>query len=263
MAEKEELHLQANFVTHFFQQEVNLLSGVRGEIEYIIDDFQGMSTFLSVVDAKEENDQELKVWSNKSMILLMALKIFRQNNSHAWLTVSESINIEDLMKDMIQQLFAEILRYVVVFDDVWKVDVWEAVKSVLPDNNCGSRVILTTCLSNIASSTYCNETDGNVYTFMLLSSEESWMLFCNKTFRGNLCPPHLKEISHKFFKKFNALPLAIVVISGMKDQRRIDKWEMIYRNLGAELEGNDRLESMKKALSLSCNYLPDYLKTCF
>ncbi|KAI7990025.1 Disease resistance protein RPM1 [Camellia lanceoleosa] len=71
-------------------------------------------------------------------------------NSHAWLTVSELINIEDLMKDMIQQLFTEILqpdpsevetmsinrlkgvvkdflqqmRYVVVFDDVWKVDVW-------------------------------------------------------------------------------------------------------------------------------------------
>ncbi|KAL7188100.1 hypothetical protein ACSBR1_038037 [Camellia fascicularis] len=40
---------------------------------------------------------------------------------------------------------------------------------------------------------------------------------------------------------------------------------MIYRNLGAELdlEGNDRLESMQKALSLSYNYLPDYLETCF
>ncbi|XP_028121410.1 disease resistance protein RPM1-like [Camellia sinensis] len=175
-------------------------------------------------------------------------------NSHAWLTVSESINIEDLMKDMIQQLFTEILqpvpsdietmsinrlkgmvkdflqqrRYVVVFDDVWKVDVWDAVKSVLPNNNCGSRVILLTCLSDIASSTYCNETDGNVYTLMPLSAEESWMLFCNKTFRGNLSPPHLKEISHKFLKIFNGLPLAIVAISGslaIKDQSksRIDE----------------------------------------
>ncbi|KAL7188103.1 hypothetical protein ACSBR1_038040 [Camellia fascicularis] len=48
-----------------------------------------------------------------------------------------------------------------------------------------------------------------------------------------------------------------------EDQSRIDEREMIYRNLGAELEGNDRLESMKKALFLSYNYLSDYLKTCF
>ncbi|KAI8022133.1 Disease resistance protein RGA5 [Camellia lanceoleosa] len=146
------------------------------------------------------------------------------------------------------------------------VDVWDAVKSVLPDKNCHSRVILTTRLSDIASSTCCSETDGNVYTLMPLSAEESWMLFCNKTFRGNLFPPHLKEISHKFFKKFNGLLLAIVAISGalaIKDQSKIDEWEMIYRNLGAELEDNGSLESMQKALSLSYNYLPDYLKTSF
>ncbi|XP_028056480.1 disease resistance protein RPM1-like [Camellia sinensis] len=145
-----------------------------------------------------------------------------------------SINrLKGMVKDFLQQR-----RNVVVFDDVWKVDVWDAVKSMLPDNNCGSRVILTTCLSDIASSTYHNETNGNVYTWMPFSTEESRMLFCNKTFQGNLCSPHSKEISHKFFKKFNELPLAIVAISGalaIKDQSRIDEWEMIYRNLGAEL----------------------------
>ncbi|KAL7211220.1 hypothetical protein ACSBR2_014155 [Camellia fascicularis] len=45
-----------------FQQGVNLLSGVRGEIEFIRDEFECMPAFLSVVDAKKENDQELKVW---------------------------------------------------------------------------------------------------------------------------------------------------------------------------------------------------------
>ncbi|KAL7188114.1 hypothetical protein ACSBR1_038052 [Camellia fascicularis] len=38
---------------------------------------------------------------------------------------------------------------------------------------------------------------------------------------------------------------------------------MLYRSLGAELDGNDKLESMKKALSLSYNDLPYYLKNCF
>ncbi|KAL7166698.1 hypothetical protein ACSBR2_037377 [Camellia fascicularis] len=213
-------------------------------------------------------------------------------DSHAWLTVSESLRAEDLLKDMIQQLFKEIMqpvpvgvetmsinrlkclandflqqrrRYVVVFDDVWNVNAWEAIKHVLPDNNCGSRVILTTRFAHIAS-TCCEETDGHVYTLMPLSQEESWTLFCNKTFRGNLCPPNLKQISHQILKRCEGLPLAIVAISGVlatKDKSRIDEWEMLYRSLGVEIEGNDKLESMKKALSLSYNDLPYYLKICF
>ncbi|CAL5441191.1 unnamed protein product [Camellia sinensis] len=79
-------------------------------------------------------------------------------------------------------------------------------------------------------------------------------------------PPNLKKISHRILKRCEGLPLAIVAISGVlvtKDKSRIDEWEMLYRSLGAELEGNDKLESMKKALSLSYNDLPYYLKICF
>ncbi|KAL7188050.1 hypothetical protein ACSBR1_037987 [Camellia fascicularis] len=212
-------------------------------------------------------------------------------DSHAWLTISESFTAEDLLKDMIQQLFKEIMqpvpvgvetmsidglkylvnnflqqkRYVVVFDDVWNAKDWEAIKYMLPDKNCGSRVILTTRFTDIAS-TCCKETDGHVYPLMPLSQEESWKLFCNKTFRGNLCPPNLKQISLRILKRCQGLPLAIVAVSGVlatKDRSRINEWEMLYRSLGAELEGNDKLESMKKALSLSYNDLPYYLKICF
>ncbi|KAL7176779.1 hypothetical protein ACSBR2_030180 [Camellia fascicularis] len=212
-------------------------------------------------------------------------------NSHAWLTVSESFRAEDLLKGMIQRLYKEIMqpvpvevetmnidglkflvnnflqqkRYVVVFDNVSNVKDWEAIKHMLPDKNYGSRVILTTRFADIAS-TCCEETDGHVYTLMPLSQEESWTLFCNKTFRGNLCPPNLKQISLRILERCAGLPLAIVAISGVlatKDQSRIDEWERLYRRLGAELEGNDELESMEKALSLSYNDLPYYLKFCF
>ncbi|XP_028068593.1 disease resistance protein RPM1-like [Camellia sinensis] len=202
-------------------------------------------------------------------------------NSHAWLTVFESIKVEDLLKDMIQQLFSEIMqpvpfgveimsinrlkclgkdflqqrRYVVVFDDVWNVNAWEAIKYVLPDNNSGSCVILTICFAHI-SSTYCEETKGNVYNLMLLSPKESWTLFCNKTFRGNLCPSHLKKISLRILKRYEGLPLAIVAISGVlatKDWSRIEECEMLYRSFGAEFKGNEKLERMKKELSLNYN----------
>ncbi|KAI7988120.1 Disease resistance protein Piks-2 [Camellia lanceoleosa] len=60
MAEIAVLHLLANFAP-FLQGEVNLLSGVRKEMEDIRDEFERMSAFLKVADAKEKSDHELKV----------------------------------------------------------------------------------------------------------------------------------------------------------------------------------------------------------
>ncbi|KAL7166724.1 hypothetical protein ACSBR2_037403 [Camellia fascicularis] len=182
-----------------------------------------------------------------------------------WLVEGGS-RADDLLKEAIQQLFKEIMqpvpvgvetmsidrlkylvnnflqqnRYAVVFDDVQNVKDWEAIKHMFPDKNYGSRVILITRFADIAS-TCCNETDGNDYTLTPLSPEESWTLFCNKTFQGNLCPSNLKKISLRILKRCEGLLLAIVAIS----------------------EGNDKLGSMKKALSLSYNDLPYYLKICF
>ncbi|GFZ16610.1 hypothetical protein Acr_25g0010190 [Actinidia rufa] len=61
MAEIAVSHLLANFAP-FLQEEVNLLTGVRDEIEYIRDEFERMTAFLRVADAMEERDPELKVW---------------------------------------------------------------------------------------------------------------------------------------------------------------------------------------------------------
>ncbi|GMP52535.1 hypothetical protein CsSME_00018307 [Camellia sinensis var. sinensis] len=59
MAESAVFHLLANFAP-FLQQEANLLTRVREEIQYIRDEFDSMSAFLRVADAMEENDPELK-----------------------------------------------------------------------------------------------------------------------------------------------------------------------------------------------------------
>ncbi|KAL7188053.1 hypothetical protein ACSBR1_037990 [Camellia fascicularis] len=207
-------------------------------MEDVRDEFECMSTFLKVADAKEESDPELNVWIKQ---------------------------VQDAAYDTEDVLDKFKLHLVHHCGNGFSGFLRKAIKHVLPDNNCGSRVILTTRFAQIAS-TCCEETDGHVYTLMPLSQEEFWMLFCNKTFRGNLCPPNLKQISHRILKRCEGLPLTIVAISGVlatKDKSRIDEWEMLYRSLGAELEGNDKLESMKKALSLSYNDLPYYLKICF
>ncbi|XP_059656923.1 disease resistance protein RPM1-like [Cornus florida] len=211
---------------------------------------------------------------------------------HAWITVSQSFNLRELLQDVIRKLFdeakqqapqrldtmdsndlkAEIKdflqqrRYVLVLDDVWQIHAWDALKYAFPDNNSGSRILLTTRIVDVAS-TSCVESPDHIYTMKPLSPEESWTLFCRKTFQGNHCPELLKELSRSILQKCEGLPLAVVAISGVlatKDKSRVDDWELFYRRLGdAQLEVHDKLESMKNILSLSYYDLPCYLKICF
>ncbi|KAH7514840.1 hypothetical protein FEM48_Zijuj11G0133100 [Ziziphus jujuba var. spinosa] len=156
-------------------------------------------------------------------------------------------------------------RYLIVLDDVWHLYEWDSVKYALPNNNYGSRIILTTRNADLASLTSL-QSDGKIYNMEPLPSLESWDLLCRKAFHGDSCPPHLEEICGHILRKCEGLPLAIVAIGGvlaMKDRRRIDEWEMVGYSLGSEMEGNDKLKGLKKVLSLSFNELPYYLKSCF
>ncbi|XP_062076241.1 disease resistance protein RPM1-like [Humulus lupulus] len=209
----------------------------------------------------------------------------------AWITVSQSFEIEDVLRDMVEQLFKakkrrvpssvenmnnnrlkttikELLqrkRYLIVLDDVWQLHAWRALQYALPNNSFGSRVMLTTRNTDVAS-TAGIESEGKTYFLEPLPLAESWDLFCRKTFQGITCPSHLEEICKWILKKCEGLPLAIVAISGVlatKDTRRIDEWDMVARSLGAEIDGNDKLKDLKKVLSLSFNDLPYYLKSCF
>ncbi|KAG8391285.1 hypothetical protein BUALT_Bualt01G0172100 [Buddleja alternifolia] len=212
-------------------------------------------------------------------------------HNYAWITVSHSFKMGELLKDMIHQLFDQMKipvpeamstmnrdrlkatikdflkqrRYLLVFDDVWSIEAWEAIKYVFPNEDQGSRVILTTRSMDVASS--CSaETKGYVYELNPLSKEESWILFCQKAFHGNSCPEHLSDICENILRRCGGLPLAIVAISRVlstKNESNVDDWRMLSDGLGSELEGNDQLESMSKILLLSFNYLPYYLKPCF
>ncbi|KAL2511688.1 Disease resistance protein RPM1 [Abeliophyllum distichum] len=186
--------------------------------------------------------------------------------SHAWITVSQLFKIEELLKGIIQQLFQETKqavprgmntmnnyqlkevikqflqerRYVLVFDDVWSIQAWDAIKYALPNNSYGSRVIVTTRLTDVAS--HCSMgTNENVYMLKPLTTEQSWTLFCEKTFRGSSCPLHLMEISHNILKRCAGLPLAINAVGGFlaTKSNRYEDWAMLNQSIGAELESDD------------------------
>ena len=204
-----------------------------------------------------------------------------------WITLSPSFKEEDLLKDIIQQLFRVLQknvpqgmdndrlktainrflqkkRYLIVLDDVWHADAWDAFEPVFPNNSRGSHILLTTRKTEVAL-TACIEFPDKVYNLDPLSPEESWTLFCKKVFQNNNCPAHLKNVSERILGRCEGLPLAIVAMSGVlatRDRSKIDEWEMVYRSLGAGLEDNNRMRNALTILSLSYYDLPYYLKSC-
>jgi disease resistance protein RPM1 len=105
-----------------------------------------------------------------------------------------------IIKDLLQKK-----RYLIVLDDMWRLDVWDALKYALPKNKCGSRVMLTTRNADVASTSGV-ESIGKVYNLNPLPPMESWYLFCNKTFQGDACPSYLEEICKNILRKCEGLP---------------------------------------------------------
>nr|GME06838.1 disease resistance protein RPM1-like [Ipomoea batatas] len=217
-------------------------------------------------------------------------KVKKHFQYRVWVTVSETFKIEELLKDAIKQLVKQtnkqlpqdfetmgftqlkdfvinILseqRYIIVLDDVWSFDVWDAIKYAFPRQKFGSRIVITTRNSEIGRDA-CHQTQGDVYELKLLSEKDSWELFCKKTFLSDSCPPHLVNIAEDIVNKCGGLPLAIVVIAGTlatKD-KDIAVWKSFQNGLNFQLKTDDRMKNLKNLLSLSYYDLPYYLKYCF
>ncbi|KAJ0965285.1 hypothetical protein J5N97_026423 [Dioscorea zingiberensis] len=208
---------------------------------------------------------------------------------HAWIPVTPSFTIEELFKSIISrfheekseplsrridvmerdQLIEMIFdylrdkRYIIVFDDVWHISAWNEIKLALPDDECGSRVLVTTRIRDTMGESY-----GHVYNLDPLPQSEAWLLFCKKTFHsisGGVCPLELEGISRDIVELCGGLPLAIVAVGGLlsnKEKTSIE-WKKMQDNLNTELAKNENLEHIKIILSLSYDDLPEVLKYCF
>ncbi|KAJ6354284.1 hypothetical protein OIU76_003184 [Salix suchowensis] len=217
--------------------------------------------------------------------------IRRSFDTHSWVTVSKSFARAELLRVALQgflvtanepvpdtlqsmtdvQLIDALRkylcrrRYVIVLDDVWNVNAWEKIKYAFPDGNCGSRIIFTTRIGNLAESI---ENTSHVYDLQPLPENEAWTLFCKKAFRGEhkaVCPPELEEMSRDILRKCEGLPLAIVAIGGLLSKKKNEglEWKKVRDCLATELKSNNDLGSLRRILQLSYDDLPYYLKQCY
>ncbi|TKY64946.1 putative late blight resistance protein-like R1A-6 [Spatholobus suberectus] len=149
-------------------------------------------------------------------------------------------------------------KYLVVLDDIWKTQVWDEVRGAFPDDQNGSRILITSRMNEMAHYT------GTMppYHLPFLNKQESWELFSKKVFRGEECPSDLEPLGRSIVETCRGLPLAIVVLAGLvakkeKSQREWLRIEEISWHLT-----QDKTEVMN-ILKLSYDSLPPRLKPCF
>ncbi|KAJ9182929.1 hypothetical protein P3X46_006860 [Hevea brasiliensis] len=151
----------------------------------------------------------------------------------AWITVSQSYKMEELLRNMIKELQREKAqpafdgienmnelslikklrehlsekRYIVVLDDVWRIDFWGYVRNAFPDNDKGSRIIITTPNEDVAPSSK-ESSIYYVYKLQSLPHDKAFELFCKKAFQSKErnCPSELLELSHAIVEKCEGLP---------------------------------------------------------
>lgn len=203
-----------------------------------------------------------------------------------WITVSQSYETKKLLRIIARQvcetgerieedytgeelisLLREHLqtkRYVVVLDDVWQNDSWKVMKHAFPNNDNGSRIIITT--RNVDVANFCKRSSCDiVQELQTWSSEMAWMLFCKKAFSAEkvvgCCPQELEQLSLAIVSKCQGLPLVISTIAGLlSTKERVQfEWRKVLNNLNSEYEKTD----IPKILSLSYLDLPYHLKLCF
>ncbi|KAI8027088.1 Disease resistance protein RPM1 [Camellia lanceoleosa] len=195
---------------------------------WLMDKEESQRTVISVVGMGGSGKTTLVAQAYKSQI------VKRQFDCYAWITVSQTYAVNDLLRSMIKEFyhgakeaipmdlssmsyreliemitnFLRLKRYVIVFDDVWSSNLWRDIHVSLLDEGLGSRVILTTRKEGIASSSF--GVKSHVHYIKLLGVSDAWNLFCMKAFSSNpnrCCPQHLKTLAQDLVAKCEGLLL--------------------------------------------------------
>lgn len=170
----------------------------------------------------------------------LAMEVYRQTREafecHATAIVSRNPNIKQLLQHILsqvrqepnspqdseemslepEQLIAEIRehlqykRYLILLDDMWESSL--EIKRAFHDNNCGSRIIMTTRIKCLA--------DGVVYEMERLCLAESENLLCREIYGSrNGCLDKWKEDSYETARTYDGVPLATIAIAHLVKER--------------------------------------------
>ncbi|KAJ4765179.1 Disease resistance protein [Rhynchospora pubera] len=210
----------------------------------------------------------------------------RRFNCRIWLSISQKFNEKTLLREILysvqpdlrkkepavkdDELTSELRRsltgmsYFIVLDDVWSIDLWEKLKTSLPDENIASRVLITSRFLDVAKAA-----DGGIepYELRFLNDDESLKLLLQKAFPfGEPEVQHhltdLKDVAKILANKCGGLPLALIVLGSILSTKNRTKnaWKRVNDTLNWHDETANRCSQV---LLLSYVDLPYHLKPCF
>ncbi|WMV28107.1 hypothetical protein MTR67_021492 [Solanum verrucosum] len=151
-------------------------------------------------------------------------------------------------------------RFLILIDDLWDKTAWDCLYMCFKDSHSGSRIILTTRLTDIANYAKC---ESNPHHLRLFRDDESWALLQEEVFQGDSCPPELVDVGFQIAKSCGGLPLFIVLVAGVlkEEKKNEDSWKRVEESLGSRNGGN--LEESMSLIEFSYKNLPHHLKPCF
>ncbi|AQK48309.1 Disease resistance RPP13-like protein 4 [Zea mays] len=190
----------------------------------------------------------------------MLSKIKGQQGCRYW---GGSGDEQDLIDSIRQHLQGK--SYFIVIDDLWATSVWDFLSRAFPKDNCGSRIVITTQVTEVAFAC-CNNHTVDIFNMKPLDDDQSLQLFYSRVKHINgYNAEECKAISHGIVSNCgNLSPLAIINIAGMLAgwaDFNMNDWEYVSKcctstaNLTTE-------EATERFLNLMYNKLPAKLKTC-
>jgi Leucine-rich repeat (LRR) protein len=178
--------------------------------------------------------------------------------------VSNSQGFSSLSDDELKKRVREFLKlkkYLLILDDLGKIQDWEEVKDAFPEGNLGSRILITSRLKEVALHTGRDPP----YSLQFLNEEQSWELFSKKAFRGEEYARDLESLGKQIVKSCGGLPLSIVVLAGLlaKKEKSHREWSKVLGHVNRYLTQGEETKVKDVVLKLSFDDLPSRLKPCF
>ncbi|CAI9115855.1 OLC1v1016862C4 [Oldenlandia corymbosa var. corymbosa] len=164
---------------------------------------------------------------NTKSLLIGILSGLDQNSTGEYINMREDDLAERLRK------WLKGIRYLMILDDIWDTQVWNSLKMSFPDDDKGSRILLTSRQETIGLEI---NPHSEPHRLRALNHDESWELFRKKMCFDQSCPSEEVIARAKTIaKSCKGLPLMILIVAGFLANTEPSKWEEVEEMLKTEI----------------------------
>ncbi|KAG2564220.1 disease resistance protein Pik-2-like [Panicum virgatum] len=174
--------------------------------------------------------------------------------------------IESIREELMDYLGQN--RYLLLIDDIWSSSSWLTIKRFFPENDKGSRIIITTRFQAVATTCSSHKDRDFVYHAEVLSPYESKELFLRTFYEckdSECSQPSCTNFPDRLWEICGGLPLAIITMAGLvasKPQMIHEDWIKVCNSLFPESRVCRRPEEFMGIVNHCYFDLDSDTKTC-